>query len=147
MKLETTLIINKPVVMVWNFFDNPNNMGKWLTGFKSFELVSGSQGQVGSKARHVYEEGSRKIVLDEEITARQKYHHFAGKLTHPTMTSLVDITFTDLHDGRTQVVAINDFAFQTFLYKLMSPFISGSIRKRQDGDYQRLKEAIEAESD
>ncbi len=145
MKITTSLIINKPVVAVWNFFDNPDNMGKWLTGFKSFETISGIQGQVGAKARHVYQEGKRTIILDEEITARQKYHHFAGILTHDNMTALIDVTFTDLHDGRTKVDTTSEYTFHTFLYKFMSLFIKGSIQKRQDGDYHRMKEAIEAE--
>ena len=147
MKVETTLVINKPVVLVWNFFDNPDNLGKWLTGFKRFEHISGQVGHIGSKSRQIYEERGRQIVLDDEITARQKYHHSAAKLTHKTMTALFDVVFTDLHDGRTQVVISNDTTFHTFYYKLMAPFISGTIRKRQEGDYQRLKAAIEAEED
>jgi ligand-binding SRPBCC domain-containing protein len=147
MKVTTSLIINKPVVMVWNFFDNPDNLGKWLTDFKRFEPVSGMQGHIGSKSRHFYNQKGKELILEEEITARQKYHHLAGKLSNTSMTALVDTVFTDLHDGRTQMDITNDMSFLTFPYKLMTPFISGSIRKRQQGDYEKLKKAIEATED
>jgi uncharacterized protein YndB with AHSA1/START domain len=147
MKITTTLIIIKPVVMVWNFFDNPNNLDKWLTGFKRFEPVSGMQGHVGTKSRHVYDQKGKEFILEEEITARQKYHHLAAKLDHITMTATIHTVFTDLHDGHTQMDITNDMTFLTFPYKLMIPFISGSIRKRQQGDYQKLKAAIEAADD
>ena len=147
MKTVSTFIVHKPVIVAWNFFDNPENMGLWLKGFKRFELVSGTQGHIGSKSRHIYEQGGKEFVLQEEITARQKYHHFAATLTHKTMVALVDTTFTDLHDGRTELHFTNDISFHTFLYRLISPFIHGSILKREEGDYLRLKTAIEAEKD
>ncbi len=147
MKINSQIIINKPVVMVWNFFDNPDKMGLWLTDFKRFEHVSGMRGHIGSKSRHVYNQNGKELVLDEEVTARQKYHHFAGKLTHQTMTADIDVVFNDLHDGRTQLDICNDISFNSFFQKLMLPLASAKIRKRQEGDYQRLKAAIEAEDD
>jgi hypothetical protein len=105
------------------------------------------QGHVGAKSRHVYDQKGKEFILEEEITARQKYHHLVGKLDHTTMTATVHTVFTDLHDGRTQMDITNDMTFLTLTYKLMTPFISGSIRKRQQGDYQKLKAAIEAAED
>ncbi|MEO8146470.1 MAG: SRPBCC family protein [Bacteroidia bacterium] len=41
MNITTTIIINKPVKQVWDFYDNPDNLKLWLTNFKSFELLAG----------------------------------------------------------------------------------------------------------
>jgi uncharacterized membrane protein len=143
MNFTNRIIINKPIVEVWNFYDNIDNMGKWLSGFQKFEHVSGIHGHPGAKGRHYYHEKGRTIILNEEILERQKYHQLKGKLSDSNMDYIFDTRFTDLHDGRTEMITFSDFTFKTLPMKLMTPFIKRSIRKRQDTDFRKLKNAIE----
>jgi ligand-binding SRPBCC domain-containing protein len=143
MNFTNRIIINKPIVEVWNFYDNIDNMRKWLTGFQKFEHVSGVHGHPGAKGKHFYNEKGRTIILDEEILERHKYHQLKGKLSDPNMDCIFDTHFTDLHDGRTEMITSSDFTFKTLSMKLMTPFIRGSIKKRQDTDFLKLKNAIE----
>jgi uncharacterized membrane protein len=146
MNFNNQIIINKPIVEVWNFYDNTDNMGKWLTGFEKFEHVSGVLGHEGAKSKHYYNEKGRTVILNEEILERHKYHQLKGKLSDNSMDCIVDTHFTDLHDGRTEMTTISDITFKTFPMKYIATLMKGSIKKRQDADFYKLKAAIEAES-
>jgi len=52
MLVQSTVIINKPIKEVWEFFKDPDNLKLWLGGFQRFEQVSGTPGTVGAKAKH-----------------------------------------------------------------------------------------------
>lgn len=67
MLTETTIIINKPIKEVWHFFEDPDNLKLWLSGFQKVELVSGVPGTPGPKAKHYFLERAKELVLDEEI--------------------------------------------------------------------------------
>jgi len=96
MKCISQVVINKPVEEVWNYFDNPDNMTKWLTGLQSFEHLSGTPGEVGAKSKHTYDNNGKTIVLIEEITSRIANKELKGTLTHDMMESIMDNQFEDL---------------------------------------------------
>lgn len=145
MKISTTTIIHKPVQQVWEYFDDPDNLAKWLTGFVRMEHMSGEKGQIGAKSKHYYDNKGREVVMIEEITEREEYRYFAGTLSHHSMDALMEVNFTDLGNGTTQLESINDTKFKMFALQVLSPFLKKSFQKRQDGDMAKLKELIEAQ--
>lgn len=145
MKTHSEIIINKPVKEVWDFFDNPENMKKWLRGFKSFEMISGNQGEPGARAKHVYEEKGRTIEVTEEITRRVPYEEFSGTLYHKYFMSYIENKFDDLGDGRTSIIVDSEIRFKSLPWNIMGAFMKKTIQERQDEDLKRLKEAVEGE--
>lgn len=143
MKCISQVIINKPVEEVWNYFDNPDNMTKWLTGLQSFEHLSGTPGEVGAKSKHTYDNNGKTIVLIEEITSRIANKELKGTLTHDMMESTMDNQFEDLGDGRTKVTATVNTKFKSLVFKLLSPFMKRGFQNRQNNDLRRLKELVE----
>lgn len=143
MKLTTTIIINKPIKEVWDFYDDPDNLKLWLRGFQTFEHVSGERGQIGAKSRHTYLENGKTIIMDEEITARIPYKEFSGILTHDIMSTTLTNTFEDLGNGSTRLVCIVDTKFKPFFLRLLSPLMKGMFRRRQEKDFGKLKECLE----
>ncbi len=145
MKVISKIIIEKPVQEVWDYFDNPNNMTKWLSGLQSFEHLSGVQGEVGAKARHTYENNGKTIELIEEITSRVPMKELKGTLTHQMMESTMDNQFEDLGEGRTMLTATVHTRFKSLVAKILSPFMKRGFRQRQNEDLKRLKRLVEAQ--
>ncbi len=83
MLIESRIIINKPVKMVWDFLNDPNNLKLWIAGFQKLEPVSGTPGTVGARARHYFKEKGKSVVLDEEITEVIPEKKFAIHLALP----------------------------------------------------------------
>ena len=145
MLATSRVIINRPVKTVWEFFDNPDNLSKWLTGFKRFEHISGTPGKPGAKSKQYYEMNGRSIEMLEEITVRKECEEFSGIISNKWMTSTTKNTFHDLGDGRTELVSSVESAFKPFFLKLLgSIMMRKGFQQRQDADLEKLKEVLES---
>lgn len=138
---ETT--IQRPVQDVWDFTDNPDNLEKWLRGFKRWELISGEPGKVGQVAHQHYEERGRNFFLKETILEMNPPYSSKLALSHKTMDSVVDMVFEEVSPGTTRVRCTCDIHFNGF-WKLMGPLGRKQFQSRQDEDVERLKTAIES---
>ncbi len=144
MLATSRVVINRPVKTVWEFFDDPDNLPKWLTGFKRFEHVSGTPGEPGAKSKHYYEINGRSIEMLEEITVRKECEEFSGIISNQWMTSITKNTFRDLGDGRTEVTSTVTSEFKSFFLKLFGPLMmKKGFQRRQDADLLKLKDAVE----
>src|SRR5829696_8495182 len=103
MLTETKVIINKPVKEVWDFFKNPDNLTRWLTGFQKFEHVSGVPGTVGARAKHHFLERGKQLILDGELTEVVPEKRIIGVLDSSMMFNKVTNCFNDLGNDQTEV--------------------------------------------
>jgi uncharacterized protein YndB with AHSA1/START domain len=143
MLTQSTVIINKSIKEVWEFFKNPDNLKLWLGGFQRFEQVSGTPGTVGAKAKHYFIERGKELVLDEEIIEVIPEKKFLGTLGSPMMVNTVTNYFNDLGNNQTEYALSSDTQFKGFLWKQIGPLMKGEFKKRQENDLQKLKQVLE----
>jgi len=143
MLTQTTVIINKPVKKVWEFFKNPDNLKRWLGGFQRFEHISGTPGTAGAKAKHYFLERGKELVLDEEIMEVIPEKKFAGKLSSPMMVKTVTNYFNDLGNDQTEYSLSSDTQFKGFFWKQVGPLMKSEFKKRQEKNLQTLKQVLE----
>jgi len=143
MLTESTVVINKPVKEVWDFFKNPNNLILWLSGFQKFEHISGIPGTVGAKAKHHFIERGKELVLDGELTEVVEEKRIIGILDSSMMSNNVTNNFTDLGNDQTEVSISSDTQFKGFLWKQIGPLMKGEFKRRQEKDLQTLKQILE----
>ena len=145
MLTQSTVIINKSIKEVWEFFKNPDNLKLWLGGFQRFEQVSGTPGTVGAKAKHYFIERGKELVLDEEIMEVIPEKKFLGTLGSPMMVNTVTNYFNDLGNNQTEYSLSSDTQFKGFLWKQIGPLMRGEFKKRQEKDLQTLKQVLESQ--
>lgn len=143
MLTETRIIINKPIKEVWSFFENPDNLKLWLSGFQKVEHVSGVPGTPGAKAKHYFLERGKELVLDEEIIEVIEGKKLVGTLGSSMMLNTVTNHFNDLGNDQTEYSISSDTQFKSFLWKQIGPLMKGEFRKRQEKDMQTLKHVLE----
>ena len=143
MLTETKVVINKPVKEVWEFFKNPDNLIRWLSGFQKFEHVSGIPGTVGAKAKHHFLEMGKELVLDGELTEVIEEKRIIGILDSSMMLNKVTNNFNDLGNDQTEVSLSSDTEFKGFLWKQIGPLMKGEFKRRQEKDLQTLKQLLE----
>lgn len=143
MLTETKITINKPVKEVWEFFQNPDNLKFWLSGFQKVEHISGEPGAAGSKAKHYFLERGKELILDEEIIEVIPGKKFAGTLDSSMMINHVTSYFTDLGNGTTEYSLSSDTQFKGLLWKQVGPLMKGEFKKRQERDLHMLKQVLE----
>jgi len=140
---EFRIEIDRPLREVYAAFNNPDNLPRWISGLQRTEPISGTPGHVGAKTRQIYLERGRTVELIETITAHEPMKRFAGEIDGQGVSCAIHVEFVDR--GRsTLVVARADMRSRSFMLSLMMPFIKGSIRKRQGGDFERFKRLLEA---
>ena len=143
MLTESKVIIHKPVKEVWEFFKNPDNLVRWLSGFQKFEHISGVPGTVGAKAKHHFLERGKELILDGELTEVVEKKRIIGILDSSMMLNTVTNSFNDLGNQQTEVSISSDTQFKGFLWKQIGPLMKGEFKKRQERDLQTLKELLE----
>ena len=146
MLTQTTILINKPIKEVWEFFKDPDNLKLWLGGFQRSEHISGIAGTAGAKAKHYFLEKGKSLVLDEEITEVIPEKKFAGTLGSPTMVNRVTNYFNDLGNKQTEYSLSSDTEFKGFFWKQFGPLLKGKFKKRNENDLQKLKQVLENRS-
>ena len=144
MLTQSTVIIDRPIKEVWEFFKDPNNLKLWLGGFQRYEQVSGTPGTVGAKAKHYFIERGKELVLDEEIIEVIPEKKFLGTLGSSMMVNTVTNYFNDLGNGQTEYSLSSDTEFKGFFWKQIGPLMKGEFKKRQQSDLQRLKQVLES---
>jgi uncharacterized protein YndB with AHSA1/START domain len=144
MLTQTTVIINKPIKEVWEFFKNPDTLKLWLGGFQRFEQISGTPGTVGAKAKHYFLEKGKELVMDEEIIEEIPEKKFVGTLSSPMMVNTVTNYFNDLGNNQTEYSLSSDTQFKGFFWKQVGPLMKSEFKKRQENDLRRLKQVLES---
>lgn len=143
MLTQSTVIINKPIREVWEFFKNPDNLRLWLGGFQRLEHISGTPGTAGAKAKHYFLERGKELVLDEEIIEVIPEKKLSGTLGSSMMVNTVTNYFNDLGNDQTEYSLSSDTQFKGFLWKQIGPLMRGEFKKRQEKDLQTLKQVLE----
>ena len=146
MLTEMRIIINRPVREVWEFFQNPDNLKLWLSGFQKVEHVSGVPGTVGAKAKHYFLERGKELILDEEILEVIPEKKFVGTLGSSMMLNTVTNYFKDIGNGQTEYSISSDTQFKGFLWKQFGPLMKGEFKKRQERDMQTIKDILEKQN-
>jgi len=142
MKSEYRIEVDRPLKEVYAAFNNPENLPRWLSGLQRTEPISGSPGEVGSRTRQIYLERGRVVELIETITAHEPMKRLSSRLEGPGMICTIHVEFVDRGD-RCLVIARSDLESRSLMMSLMLPFVTRSVRKRQDADLHRFKELLE----
>ena len=129
MKYTSEIEIKKPIDKVIELFDNSDNMGKWMDGLQSFEHISGTPGQVGSKSRLKFKMGSREMEMVETVTVRNLPHEFSGTYEMNNVFNIVKNRFIPLSDNSTKYMTEHEFQFKGFM-KIMAILMPGVFKKQ-----------------
>ena len=142
MKVKIEKTINAGLQDVWSAFDNPNNLARWQPTLESYEHKYGEPGQPDSVAELVYNENGRKITITETVTERRQPDFLAGTYESNWGKALIVNHFEAIDASRTRWVMYSNMAFKGIM-KLLSLFVGGSIRKRNERDMNRFVEFVE----
>lgn len=128
---------------VWRAFDNPDNLRKWQPSLVSFVPVSGTPGQPGAISTLTYRDGNRTILMTETITLRREPEEFSGTYRSSMGTSTIHNQFESTGPASTRWLVTARYQFHG-LWRLLSPFFKGTIRKRMDEELTRFKTQLES---
>ncbi len=142
-RIETSVVINRPVKEVFAFLEDPANDPQWQSGLLEAEYTSEGPLGVGTTAREVRKLLGRRIESTYEITEYEPDSKMALKTTSGPIPIEQSASFEAVEEG-TKVTLVGEFEPGGF-FKLAEPIV-GRVAKRQfEADVANLKELLEAQ--
>ncbi len=145
MKMKYEAEIRASRDLVWATFDDPDNLSRWQPTLESYTHMAGEPGQPGAVSELVYDENGKKVTMTETVTERRKPHFMAGTYDNDWATSRIVNHFEEIDDDTTRFVSYTNMNFKGIM-KIMSVFVSRSIRARVEADLNRFKLLVETEA-
>lgn len=137
----TRVTVDAPVEKTFAVFNNPDNMSKWMSGFKSMDNISGNPNEIGSKWRLEFEEKGELMVLTETLVAFKENELYVFVLENEFMTVDVAVEFSG--DGATtQITATNFVQPRGMFWKSMMRVAKGAIEKQSQQQYDTLAKLV-----
>jgi uncharacterized membrane protein len=143
-KIESSIVIERPVEQVFAFLADLENAPKWQSGLTdSTKLTDGAIG-VGTKFREVIRIVGRPVETVCEITAyepgrRMQFKSNSSKVIQYTVEYSFHAVGNDTRieaTGETQLGG---------LWRVIELLFAGEVKREAKAELQRLKEVLEAE--
>ena len=136
-KVEKTVVINKPVGEVFAFVNNNENSTKWQSGVISVQMDEGPDNVVGSRYVEVRKFMGQEMKTTMEITAFTQNMKWAAKVVKGPVPYEVTMTYQAVPDG-TKITTLVE-GEPTGFFKLAEGMVAGTLGKSLEEDQNHLK--------
>ncbi len=144
MKYANEVIIDAPIDKVIDLFDSKENLAKWQEGFISMELLSGDDGEIGSKYLLKYKMGKREVEMTETILEKDLPRIFSATYEAKKMWNKVDNLFEETEDGKTFYRSESEFKMRGMML-IIGIVLPGAFRKQSQKYLDDFKNYVEKE--
>jgi uncharacterized protein YndB with AHSA1/START domain len=140
-KVEKSIVINKPVQEVFSFVTGADNYTKWQAGVEQV-IEGGPRNTVGSQFTEVRKFMGQEMRTTLELTEFVPNARWAAKVVKGPVPYEVNMTFESV-DGGTKVTTRVDGEPKGF-FKLAEGMVGSQLEKSLAEDELNLKELLEA---
>lgn len=141
-KVEKSIVINRPVADVFAYACNPANEPKWQDGVVEAHMSSGDAPAVGAEMIETRKFMGREMVSTLKVTEFETNKKFAGKVTEGPVPFEVTETFEAV-DGGTKVT-IQIQGEPGGFFKLAGGMVQKQLESQTAADFERLKKNLES---
>lgn len=142
MKYTTEIIINKPRTEIIQVFEDSSLLPHWQRGLKRSRVISGKDGEEGSKRKLYITIEGQSIKMTETILKKDLPEEWHGRYTSKGMESIQRNYFVVLNEQQTKWTSYSEFKFSGFM-KLVSTLLPDIFKKRSVLVQQDFKAFIE----
>ena len=142
-KIEESVIIDRPVEEVWKFITDLSKFPKWDN--EVLEVRQTSTGPLGLGSTVEVRQKMRNMTLPQRCIEYEPNRNFSFAVTSgPGKGSTVTFS-VEIIEGKTKFTKVDDLKFSGF-YKLVGPFITPSMRREVVAANGNLKRILESEA-
>ena len=139
-KVEKSVVINKPVEEVFGFVSAEDSYTKWQAGVEEV-IENGPRNTVGSQFTEVRKFMGQEMRTTLVLTEFVPNARWAAKVVKGPVPYEVTMTFTSV-DGGTQVTTSVEGEPKGF-FKLAEGMVAGQLEKSLEEDGLKLKQLVE----
>ncbi len=144
MRIEQSLVINRPVEEVFAFMSDTAKLPQWNPAVIDAELTSTGPVDVGTTFQFSAQFLGRRFESLCEVIAYEPNRHFAFRTTSGPISLEARYTFESV-DGATRVSEVREGA-QPGFYKLAEPIFRRLAQRQMETSLNNLKDLLEAQA-
>lgn len=145
MIINTKLTIRRPPEQVWDFFDNPDNLTKWIIGLKNYHHMNGDPGTVGAQAIYEFQENGKLVEMKDEVLIRKEPEELTLKFHHKDLDMIINYSLFEEENDTTTLICNTQYKFRNLFWELFSKIMRNKMQQRQNADLVLLKKYVELE--
>ena len=143
-KVETSIVINRPVGEVFEYVSNPENNPQYESAVIEAKKTSAGPMSVGSTWREVRQFMGRRIESINEVTEYQPNKKIAFKTKSGPIPAEGSYTFEAV-DGKTKLTVIGQGETGGF-FKIADPLVARMVKRDLETASANLKDLLEAQA-
>ena len=141
-RIETSVVINRPVEEVFEFTDNVENAQQWQSELSESVYTSEPPVQVGTTVRQARQYLGRRFESTWEITEHEPNRKVRFKATSGPIQFEGEATYDSVEGGTKYTVVIEGEPGGFF--KLAEPIVARTIQREWETNVATLKDILEA---
>jgi uncharacterized membrane protein len=140
--VKTTIAINRPLDEVATFAADPSNAPQWYANIASIEWKTQPPIVVGSTVEFVARFLGRRLQYTYEVVEYVPGERVVMRTSEGPFP--METTYTWAADAASTIMTLRNRGEPAGFSKLVAPFMSGSMRRANTKDLQRLKALLES---
>jgi uncharacterized membrane protein len=141
-RVETSVLIDRPLEDVFAFIANVENNPVWQTGMQEAEITSEGPIGVGSTYSQLAKFLGRPVESTFEIVEYEDNHKIKGRSTSGSFPITFTRTAVSTPEG-TKVSALIEGDASGF-FRLAEPLLNRMVQRQVKADYSKLKTLLES---
>jgi len=143
MKVESSILIARPVEEVFAYVVDPNNTAQWAGPVVEAKKTSEGPVGLGTTSSRLTQFLGRTMEATYEISEFEPNRYYADKMTSGPVPITSRISVAPV-DGGTKVTIAGEFGATGF-FKLAEPILARMSKRQLATDVQTLKDLLEAQ--
>ena len=144
LRLEHSVVIDRPRELVFAFVTNTENVPKWKKRLVEVRPITSGPVGVGTTETHVSRFMGRRFEVDHEITEYDSGHKVRFRTTSGPFPSEGQFMLQDV-EGGTRLTIVSE-AEPHGMFRLLAPVLRWVAKRRLERDLALLKSVLEGAS-
>lgn len=144
-KVEGTVVINRPIEEVFAFLTNPDNSSLWQGMVLEAKQTSEGPVGVGTMGQVVGQFLGRRMESTWEVTEFELNRKATLKTTSGPIPYMNSATLEPVEEG-TKVTLVAEYEVGGY-FKLAEPILARMAQRQAETDYANLKDLVEAQAE
>lgn len=141
---ENSVTTDKSIAETWGAMNNEANMSKWLPGYESSEVISGTEGTIGAVSNITFNQNGEKMVIKETIKEIVPNEKIAMDFDMDFMTMGYQME-TRTVEGKTEISSKSVVTGNGFIARCMVAISKSRFVNQEQTNLENLKKVIEGE--
>jgi len=138
-RLAETVLLRAPLDVVVAILSSAEDAPLWQHGLVRMEVLSGTAGTPGAKARLHFEERGKRYVMEDELLEHEHDRRWYSRVSGNGMTIHVETLLRD-KDGGTELTLTWDGRPDAWLARVPFAFLRRAVRSGMRKDLASLAE-------